>query len=258
MTDTRSVASRFCPNRVCSKKPSRFCRSGRLKCEACFSDSKPRGRFFSPRTHIFFRQKSVKVSVKTRLGTTPFVARFSAHRPPACGLVLGLLSAYVFGPLALWGLGPLASGGLDSHLSEVEEFLMGLGGPPEPILCLGLIARLGVAVEGCHMAGVSEAEGSDGFLVIHFYDWFMSGKLVLFWPSALAGFAGFPEGLGAGLVIRQHLADGGEEQVAGDFGELAGVGLVIHLGCLVHLPEWDPNRPLQAHSPLFSESYSQG
>ena len=125
---------------------------------------------------------------------------------------------------------------------------MGLGGPPQPILCLGLIARLSVAVEGCHMAGVSETEGTDGFLVGHlvWLGWRLELK-----PSALAGFAGVPEGLGAGLVIRQHLADGGEEQVAGDFGELAGVGLVIHLGCLVHLPEWDPNRPLQAHSPLF-------
>ena len=78
------------------------------------------------------------------------------------------------------------------------------------------------------MQGESGAEGADDFVGIHFYDWFMSGWFVLFWPSALAGFAGVPEGLGAGLVIRQHLADGGEEQVAGDFGELAGVGLVIH------------------------------
>lgn len=82
-----------------------------------------------------------------------------------------VLRAYVFGPLAPWGLGPLASGGLDSHRSEVEEFLMGLAGPPEPILGFGLIARLSVSVEGRHMASVSEAEGTDGFLVGHLV-WF--------------------------------------------------------------------------------------
>lgn len=95
------------------------------------------------------------------------------YKPRSAGVWLGFgpLSAYVFGPLAPWGLGPLASGGLDSHRSEVEEFLMGLAGPPEPILGLGLVSSLSVAVEGRHMASVSETEGSDGFLVGHLVWW---------------------------------------------------------------------------------------
>jgi hypothetical protein len=64
------------------------------------------------------------------------------------------------------GLSPLfvpPEGALDSHRSEVEEFLMGLACPPEPILSLGGVACLGVAVEGREVAGVSEAEGADDF-----------------------------------------------------------------------------------------------
>lgn len=70
---------------------------------------------------------------------------------------------------AVGPFGPRASGGLDSHLSKVEQFLMGLAGPPEPILGLGLVARLSVAVEGRHMASVSETEGTDGFLMGHLF-----------------------------------------------------------------------------------------
>jgi hypothetical protein len=35
----------------------------------------------------------------------------------------------------------------------------------------------------------------------HFYDWFMSGWFVPFWPSALAGFEGLPEGTIAGRIF---------------------------------------------------------
>jgi hypothetical protein len=46
-----------------------------------------------------------------------------------------------------------------------------LAGPPKPILGFGLVARLGMAVEGCHVASVSETEEADGFLVGHLVLW---------------------------------------------------------------------------------------
>ena len=78
------------------------------------------------------------------------------------------------------GVSPL-SGALpwrssDSHGSEVEEFFVGLAGPPEPVLSLGLVASLGVAVEGGHVAGVGEAEGADDFGGGHNKDYNVQGR----------------------------------------------------------------------------------
>ena len=96
-------------------------------------------------------------------------------------------------------------GALDSHRSEVEEFLVGLAGTPEPILSLGGVAILDVAVEGCHVAGVSEAEGADDFGGGHNKDYNVQGrterkfyfKLFSYYltPPAYAGGHDSPEGL---------------------------------------------------------------
>ncbi len=108
---------------------------------------------------------------------------------------------------------------------------MGLACPPEPILSLGGVACLGVAVEGRHMASVGESEGSDGFLVSHFYDWFMIGKLVLFWPSALAGFRPHFAGLTskAGISLKAGF-DLTNHEVVSDLRFEADVILDPHLG----------------------------
>ena len=148
-------------------------------------------------------------------------------------------------PWAVGPVGPRASGGLDSHLSEVKQLLVRLAGPPEPVLGFGLVARLGVAVEGRHVASVGETEGSDGFLVGHLVLW------VGDWSPRASALSGFGFGLhrredfdgllGEGEVfatlriatcgdVRSDASDG-----LGEDDGVDGFGGGVHVFCLVQL-----------------------